>query len=523
MKKEEQLLLQITKEIAENITTQKTVLYDQVDWKLFLSLLKAHRIFNLVYPRTKQFIPDMDKEMYEEYHIWMKERGLLYAKELRNILTICKSIGAQPILVKGFALSQLLYGNMYARDLGDIDLLLKPEDILRVRDELFKREYLQMNHEVYRNDFYLNETGIFHEFWLKKNIDGIDVHIELKKATSAIDIRFINDFFENTQMVSMEGYKLKVNTMIFTFTQLLSNVYVNSEKKVGVRAGHRIRDFLDLYVFIRKYDKQIDWLEVLRLSKKYLMVHRVYCVLIYIKEILGLHLSADIYEMFSHENVEYSVENVTHWGTKLLWKSSMLDRLFMNEENRMSEYLSLQYERNIARAQKDITIMSISSNLLEDTKYDWIGLGNEIVFYYTFIKDKDYLYPIIKVPLKLTSVFRDYLLQFLFITDNAVFGLTVGEIKEKYVCAIQNHEYDMNLDFREEVIVKKCDTHILLKVKFPLAKLIDIGFSKNLLCYNISLYSHFDHDLRIIEKSKFCEQDDEEEIFDNLGVIDLLG
>jgi len=73
------------------------------------------------------------------------QRSLAQSGELARLSGLLEKHGIPVITVKGPLLSRYLYNNLSARSSGDIDLLARPEDVLRIRDVLVPRQYRVAN------------------------------------------------------------------------------------------------------------------------------------------------------------------------------------------------------------------------------------------------------------------------------------------------------------------------------------------------------------------------------------------
>jgi hypothetical protein len=77
------------------------------------------------------------RQRYEEN----ARKSLLLAGESVRVLDCADSIGVELIPYKGLALAEAYYGDMAARPAGDIDLFVRPRDVVRMKDVLSELGY----------------------------------------------------------------------------------------------------------------------------------------------------------------------------------------------------------------------------------------------------------------------------------------------------------------------------------------------------------------------------------------------
>jgi hypothetical protein len=113
-----------------------------LDWDALLQLASAHAVTPMLYTALQNVpIPDnAAAELrlgFESSARW----SLALSAELAQVAGFLEAEGVGVIALKGPLLSQYLYGMLGARSSGDIDLLVKKEDVIRIRDILTARQY----------------------------------------------------------------------------------------------------------------------------------------------------------------------------------------------------------------------------------------------------------------------------------------------------------------------------------------------------------------------------------------------
>ena len=68
-------------------------------------------------------------------------KSLFLARELIRILNRLDSLGIEALPYKGVTLAEVMYGDMAVRQAGDIDLLIRPQDLARIKEGVRELEY----------------------------------------------------------------------------------------------------------------------------------------------------------------------------------------------------------------------------------------------------------------------------------------------------------------------------------------------------------------------------------------------
>jgi hypothetical protein len=149
---------------SEKINRIRSLLREPIRWKVLFQLADRHGVEPALYVALKNFaevIPaDEMRALAQSYQINL-HKALLLSRELIRIVDSITEIGADVLAYKGLALAEAHYGDIALRQTGDIDLLIQPQDLPRIRNavadlgckphEVFEapleREYLKSGYE----------------------------------------------------------------------------------------------------------------------------------------------------------------------------------------------------------------------------------------------------------------------------------------------------------------------------------------------------------------------------------------
>jgi hypothetical protein len=116
------------------------------EWAKLLGLLRPHWIIPLLYrqihslPQSLQ-PPAETVEQMRNIFFGSRIDSLKMEKQLKNLSAVFKNEGISALVLKGPALAHKVYPDPAARPCGDLDLLVKPEQVLKSRTVLEKMGY----------------------------------------------------------------------------------------------------------------------------------------------------------------------------------------------------------------------------------------------------------------------------------------------------------------------------------------------------------------------------------------------
>ncbi len=116
------------------------------DWEDFLSLAARHGLMPLAYERLNEIVPDVLPKAVA-VKLWAARQRTLaqnaeMATELINILEMFDAVGIVALPYKGPTLALDLYGDVGLRQFGDLDILLRLEDVLAAKERLVGMGYV---------------------------------------------------------------------------------------------------------------------------------------------------------------------------------------------------------------------------------------------------------------------------------------------------------------------------------------------------------------------------------------------
>jgi hypothetical protein len=115
----------------------RSLLRQPVRWELLFDLADRHGTQSLLYQvlvEIEDAIPPEQVSRLEQRYQINLHKALLLSRELIRIVDRLSVLGIEVMPYKGLALAELIYGDIALRQAGDMDLLIRPQDLPRIRD-----------------------------------------------------------------------------------------------------------------------------------------------------------------------------------------------------------------------------------------------------------------------------------------------------------------------------------------------------------------------------------------------------
>jgi putative nucleotidyltransferase-like protein len=129
----------------QKVARLRSLLQQPVPWKSLITLAERHGALPLLYQALLGMEAEIPAEemqkLKQNYHTNL-HKMLLLSSELIRILEHLSTLGVEVMPYKGLALAETLYGDITLRQSGDIDLLIRPPDLPRIRRAVSELGYV---------------------------------------------------------------------------------------------------------------------------------------------------------------------------------------------------------------------------------------------------------------------------------------------------------------------------------------------------------------------------------------------
>ena len=222
------------------------------------------------------------QELKKGYYHSLVKNMLLY-DELGQVLKSLKGMDIDVILLKGIALAETVYRNIALRPMGDMDLLIKDEELPRVKELLSNRLYQELKIQRHSLDSanskftYIKKIGN-HSF-------SLDLHLNLEGKSTALGIN-MDEIWRNAIESNINGEHVLLLSMEDT---LLYACWHTSHHLFP-----RLIWLCDIARIISVYDESINWGTVIKRAEEWKIKSQIYYSLYLAEELVGASIPLDV-------------------------------------------------------------------------------------------------------------------------------------------------------------------------------------------------------------------------------------
>jgi putative nucleotidyltransferase-like protein len=208
-----------------------------IRWKLLFDLAERHGTQPLLYQalvdvenEVEDAIPAEQKSALEQRYQTNLHKALFLSRELIRIVDRLSSLNIDVMPYKGLALAEIIYGDIALRQSGDIDLLIRPQDLPRIRDavrELGYTPHLALS-EVEERDYLT--SGYEYVFDGTAGPNLLEVQWAIQPRFYAVDFDMAS-LFQRAISINVAGHTMKT----LSFEDLLLALSAHAAKHVWAR------------------------------------------------------------------------------------------------------------------------------------------------------------------------------------------------------------------------------------------------------------------------------------------------
>jgi hypothetical protein len=318
-------------------------------------------------------------------HINSNYQRVEAAREVVSSLhRVCDDASLHYAVIKGFALSEIVYGSPYARALGDIDILIDRESAYQMHEELGKLGYFQKapssadqtatkarayaalyavlpsEHSTPFPVERFRDSGKYLKYGNPYNAEApaVELHYSLPQMSAYFSSRLLRKRY------AIETRKEYYYTLqpIESFLLLLANTYENSESLVSNlwAFDFKLRDYVDLKCFFERYRQELDWTRVEAMIREAGIAQQAAVVLSDLGEILGEDIT------------EGCLSSVCPQPSK--WGMSLLMRMLNHIECRKNALRIIRKKWAIDTSERTIPVFRENDSPAIDS---FLGCGNQ--------------------------------------------------------------------------------------------------------------------------------------------------
>ena len=292
---EQKVLLEMIAVFLSGEKKQNSIQTDlNIDWKKFLKLSIALKTAPICYLGS----------MHSGMNLYMPEKIINSLKQLYTINTrrnlqllaylirICRELKKENIKLiplKGPLFSERIFGSIGAKVCDDLDILIQKQDYVNVKKTLYKIGFKNIPgfySESFVMDF-LRHRPFFHP----KLPDAAYFHLEVHwnfytQYTQAYDMDSV------WRTAVLKDHKQEKYSELSP-PQMLLHIAIS----LRVHGFHEFKKFIDFYAVLQKYQKILNWNEVIRLAFKNKQRSALYLSLYYIELLFNYPVPAHVFSL----------------------------------------------------------------------------------------------------------------------------------------------------------------------------------------------------------------------------------
>jgi hypothetical protein len=228
---------------------------------------------NLKKIQKSHFIPEKVMHKLERAYYANVARNMYHYDELKRILTAFNEKNIKIIVLKGAALDKSVYGDIGLRTFGDLDLLVKKEDLSYAKEIMSDLDYVygpakkseewrRMNHFHLRPHIHPDKSIVVEIHW---HITGDSFHIN------------IDEWWEMAKVIEIGNCQAMIPSPEDMLIHLCLHLFNHGYKEIT------LKDFCDIIEALRYHRKEINWQRLQDKIDRYKINTLVYTILYFIK------------------------------------------------------------------------------------------------------------------------------------------------------------------------------------------------------------------------------------------------
>jgi hypothetical protein len=281
----DELLLYCLRVVPDNAGESRLQELSSSDWDVLIENSCWDGITPLLYYRLKTFHPgaQIPAEVFQKLrnsYLHSAGRNMRLYHELGKVLGMLRQHGIPVIALKGAHLAIAVYRNISLRPMGDVDLLVKQIDLLKVQDILVEQSYIPSKEEIFCAQEHLPS-------YRKKDSIVIEIHFNIV-APPFSDRVDVEKLFARAQTFFIEG----IEVLSLCPEDLLLQLCMHASFKHTFDNG--IRPLFDISTAIEHYEGNLDWEQFLGRGKEWGVSKCIYLALFLAKRFAGASISGQI-------------------------------------------------------------------------------------------------------------------------------------------------------------------------------------------------------------------------------------
>jgi hypothetical protein len=278
-----------------------------IDWNDLINRAYCHRIIPSLYKLLSK-LPEglVPQEVLAELKSITQDNLFVQLRNLGEFLRInqiLKTEGIRAIPFKGFWLAQAFYGSLGDRESVDIDLMIDVKHLEKVRELLFKQDYVveaplgELTDDYikgqlceYNLDYYQGEERVYH----------FEFHWRIDHAEKGMDMG-MEDLKEQIIKTTIQGHKVEVFSPSANF--LLALMHHGGKDQLT-----QLKQVQDLSLMLQ-HANEMDWEWIIQKAQKYQVEPLIWIGIKLAQELTGIPIPENLSKKTASRFVKKMVQS----------------------------------------------------------------------------------------------------------------------------------------------------------------------------------------------------------------------
>ncbi len=282
------------------------------DWDSLIDKSLMHSVSTLIWERLQLYkrqivIPEFVVKKMVNYRIQKAGRGIIIHNQLITLLTELKEKCIPVIILKGAHLAEIIYRDLSIRQMMDIDILVKEDDLARVDNSLLRIGYKHV---------FIDKTNPKRDYQFPYSPPKSGVRLEVHTSLRSLILPGAMDekaLWERAQSVEIGG----IEALALTPEDLLLHLCYHVSYHLYVHFG--LRSLVDISEIINYYGENINWKEIINHAHKYNITKCVFVALILVRKFLNTKIPKNVLAQLLPDDFNKSI---IKWAESQIFMSS---------------------------------------------------------------------------------------------------------------------------------------------------------------------------------------------------------
>ena len=270
-------------------------------WRKVVDLAHEHKVAPLLYYYMRRLNSTLPSDLFDELeqaHAQNTFRNMRLYQELNKLLSWLQAEEIPAIVLKGAYLASAVYESVGLRTMGDIDILLKKNDILQVDKGLLALGYVRASKNKEISDQYYHFGYILHQ-----NSLYLEIHWFITNASYYPEINVdLEGLWGRAYAISLA----QTSALVFSHEDLLLHLCLHAALHMYLynKAEMRIRMLCDIGEIVRRFGTELDWQKLDDRARQWGILHPVYLILRHARDFLNVDIPIDWLNSLKQKNFD---------------------------------------------------------------------------------------------------------------------------------------------------------------------------------------------------------------------------